>query len=70
MVNGVPAYEILAVGGVVTVVAILFDVAGEPVAHVAVDVITTVIASAFAKPVVVYVDAVSPEISLPFFFHW
>ena len=36
-----------------TAVVMLFDVAGDPVAQVAVEVITTVIASLFARVVVV-----------------
>ena len=36
-----------------TVVVMLFDVAGDPVAHVAVEVMTTVIASLFTSVVVV-----------------
>ena len=36
-----------------TVVVMLFEVAGDPVAHVAVEVITTVIASLLASVVVV-----------------
>ena len=40
-------------GNAFTVVVMAFDVAGEPVAQVAFDVITTVITSLFARPVVV-----------------
>jgi hypothetical protein len=46
------------------------DVAGLPVAQVAVDVITTVIISPFARVDEVYVEPVAPEIFTPPFFHW
>jgi len=46
-----------------------FDVAGDPVKHgVAFDVITQVTISLFANVVVEYVEAVAPEIVVPFFF--
>ena len=62
------AIKTLAAWFAFTVVAILFDVAGEPVAHVAVDVITTVTASLFTNPEVVYVALFVPTL-LPFNFH-
>jgi hypothetical protein len=53
-----------------TVVVMLFDVAGDPVKHgVAFDVITTVTASPFANAVVVYVALFVPTLA-PFNFHW
>ena len=51
-----------------TVIVTLFEVAGEPVKHVvALDVITHVITSLFANVVEEYVEAVAPEIVVPFF---
>ena len=53
-----------------TVIVIPADVAGEPVKHgVALDVITTVTASLFAKVVEVNVDAVCPDTLVPLIFH-
>ena len=52
-----------------TVVVMLFDVAGDPVAHVAFDVITTLTASLFASVVVVNVALFVPAFT-PFSFHW
>jgi hypothetical protein len=53
-----------------TTIGIALDVAGLPVAQVALDVITTVIISPFSKVDDVYVEPVAPEISAPPFFHW
>jgi hypothetical protein len=53
-----------------TVIVIVFDVAGLPVAQVAFDVITTVIASVLASVVDVYVTPVCPPIAIPPFIHW
>ena len=50
-----------------TVVVIAFDVAGDPVAQVALEVITTVTASLFAKVVVVYVVLLVPTLVEPTF---
>ena len=47
------AIETLAGRLLLTVVVMLLDVAGDPVAHVAVEVMTTVIASLFTSVVVV-----------------
>ena len=52
-----------------TVIVIVFDVAGLPVGHVAFDVITQVITSLFTSVVDVYVEFVSKGISVPPFFH-
>ncbi len=52
-----------------TVVVMLFDVAGDPVKHgVAFDVITTVTTSPLANAVVVYVELFAPTL-LPFNLH-
>ena len=48
---------------------IALDVAGEPVAQLALEVITQVIKSPLARVVLVYVELVSPEIFVPSFFH-
>jgi hypothetical protein len=48
-----------------TVIVIVFDVAGLPVAQVAFDVITTVIALVLASVVDVYVTPVCPAIATP-----
>jgi hypothetical protein len=53
-----------------TVITIAFDVAGLPVAQVAVEVISTVITLPFSRVVDVYVASVSPGIAIPPFFHW
>ena len=45
------------------------EVTGEPVTQLAFEVITTVTTFPFAKVDVVKVEAVSPEISLPFTRH-
>ena len=52
-----------------TVIVILADVAGLPVAHVAFDVRTHVIISPLANVVLVNVTDVAPTIFTPFFFH-
>ena len=52
-----------------TVIVIPADVAGLPVAHVALDVKTQVIISPFNKVVVENVEAVAPAIFTPFLFH-
>jgi hypothetical protein len=53
-----------------TVIVIPVEVAGEPETHAAFEVISTVTTSLLAKVVVVNVEAVSPETSVPFIFHW
>jgi hypothetical protein len=59
------------VGAANTVVTILLLVAGFPDAQgVILDVSSTVTSSPFASDVVVKVEAVSPETSTPFTFHW
>jgi len=69
MVVAVAAMETLAVKTGFTTMVTPFDVAGEPVRHgVAFDVITQVITSPFANKVEEYVEAVAPEIVVPFFF--
>ena len=61
--------ETLAVKTGFTTMVTAFDVAGEPVKHgVAFDVITHVITSLLTNVVEVYVEAVAPEIVVPFFF--
>jgi len=57
-----------AEGNAFTVVVILLEVAGEPVTQVAVDVITTVTTSLFAKAVVVNVVLLVPTL-FPLSFH-
>ena len=52
-----------------TVIVIVFDVAGEPVAQAKLLVIIQVIKSPFAKVVDVYVEFVAPDISDPLFCH-
>ena len=59
----------LAVTFEVTFMVMEFEVAGEPVAQLAFDVSTQVMASPFARVVEVYVEFVAPEIFVPFFFH-
>jgi len=68
--EGLAAILTLAATERLTVIVIEFDVAGEPVAHVAVDVITQVIILPLAKDDEVYVALVAPEIAMPLFFHW
>ena len=52
-----------------TTIVMLFDVAWDTTKHgVAFDVISQVITSPLTNEVVVYVEAVSPEIVVPFFF--
>ena len=54
-----------------TVIVIVFDVAGEPVKHgVALLVITTLTTSLLANVVLVNVVPVSPETLVPLIFHW
>jgi hypothetical protein len=61
--------ETLAVKTGFTTMVTPFDVAGEPVKHgVAFDVITHVITSPFTNDVVEYVEAIAPDIVVPFFF--
>ena len=61
----------LAINIGLTVIVIVFDVAGEPVKHgVALLVITTLTTSLLAIVVLVNVVPVAPEISVPFIFHW
>ena len=67
--EGTAAMLTLAGNNGFTVIVIVLEVAGEPVAQIAFDVISTVIASAFASVVVVYVGFVAPEIFTPPFFH-
>ncbi len=52
-----------------TVMVILFELAGEPVAQVAFEVITALTTSLFAKLLLVYVLLLVPTL-LPFNFHW
>ena len=52
-----------------TTIVIPTDVAGFPVAQVALEVKTTVIISPFTKVVLEKVDAVAPTIFTPLFFH-
>jgi hypothetical protein len=68
--EGLAAILALAATERLTVIVIEFDVAGEPVAHVAVDVITQVIILPLAKDDEVYIALVAPEIAVPLFFHW
>jgi hypothetical protein len=58
-----------AVGDGLTVIVTVLDIAGLPVAHVAVEVISTVITLPFSRVVDVYVASVSPGITIPPFFH-
>ena len=67
--EGTAAMLTLAGNNGLTVIVIVLEVAGEPVAQIAFDVISTVIASAFASVVVVYVEFVAAEIFTPPFFH-
>ena len=53
-----------------TVMPIVFDVAGLPVGHTAFDVRVTVMISPFERVLVVYVGFVSPGMLTPPFFHW
>ena len=57
------------VGRAFTVIVMVFDVAGEPVAQVAFDVITTVTVWPFVNVVVVYVGLLVPTFA-PLTFHW
>ena len=60
----------LAVNAGLTVIVILFDVAGEPVKQgVALEVITAVTTSLFDKVEVVNVEVVTPTTLVPFTFH-
>ena len=69
MVVALAAMETLAVRIGLTTIVTPFEVAGDPVKHgVAFDVISQVITSPFASVVVVYVEAVAPEITVLFFF--
>ena len=52
-----------------TIIVTVFDVAGEPVAHVAVEVISTVTVFPLAKVLLLYVALLVPTL-LPFSFHW
>ena len=52
-----------------TVIVTVFDVAGDPVAHVLLEVSTQVIASLLAKVDDVKAEFVSPLIFVPLFFH-
>ena len=62
--------EIVAAAKAFTVIAILFEVAGEPTKQgVALDVISTVTTSPLAKAVVVKI-ALSVPTLFPFTFHW
>jgi hypothetical protein len=54
---------------VVTVIVIIFDVAGEPDTQFALLVITQVIASLFASEHPDHVELVAPATSVPFFCH-
>ena len=53
-----------------TVMVIALEVAGDPVAHSALEVSTQVITFPFVSVVVVYVLDVAPPMFTPFFFHW
>jgi len=69
IVVALAAIETLAVKTGFTTIVTPFDVAGDPVKQgVAFDVITQVITSPFANEVEEYVEAVAPEIVVPFFF--
>jgi hypothetical protein len=63
--DGTAAMLTLAGKVVFTTIVIEFDVAGLPVAQVAFDVITTVIASLLASVVDVYVTPVCPPMAIP-----
>ena len=63
-----PAVPVGAFGNAFTVVVILLEDAGDPVTQVAVDVITTVTTSLFAKAVVVNVVLLVPTL-FPLSFH-
>ena len=52
-----------------TIIVTVFDVAGEPVAHVAVDVIATVTKSPLANTALLYVALFVPTL-VPLSFHW
>ena len=60
----------IAVSGELTVIVMEFEEAGDPVTQERFDVIILVITSPFARAVEVYVEFVSPEMSVPLFCHW
>jgi hypothetical protein len=63
--EGTAAMLTLAGRFALTIMVMVFDVAGLPVGQVAFDVITTVIASLLASVVDVYVTPVCPAIATP-----
>ena len=67
--EGLAAMLTLAATVEFTDIVMEFEVAGEPVAQLRLDVITQVIISPFARAVEVYVEFVAPVIFVPFFFH-
>jgi hypothetical protein len=68
--EGEAAILTLTGSAVVTFIVIGLEVAGLPDTQVKEDVITTVTILPLARVVVVYVEPVSPGISIPPFFHW
>ena len=52
-----------------TITVIAFDMAGEPMEQLSVEVISHVITSLFNNVVVVYVELVAPMIFVPLLFH-
>ena len=67
---GLATITTLAGTGALTISAILLDVAGEPVTHGSLDVMTHAITSPLAVMVSIKVEFVWPEILLPFLCHW
>ncbi len=67
---GDAAIETLAGAEVVILAATVFDVAGDPVAHELLDVITTDIWSPLARVDDMNVALTSPPIATPPFIHW
>ena len=67
--EGTAAMLTLAVCNGLTIIVIVPEVAGDPVTQIAFEIISTVIASAFARVVVVYIGFVAPGIAIPPFFH-
>ena len=61
--------DILTGRFVFTIIVTIFDVAGEPVVHVAFEVRTQVIRSPLVNAADVYVEFVAPPIFVPLFFH-
>jgi hypothetical protein len=68
--EGFDVISILATTFDVTLMVIELDVAGEPVTHEELDVITQMMISLFARAVEEYVEFVAPAMLVPFFFHW